>query len=81
MTLRALQKRVVKLERAGKPRPSPFTVWFGSIDLYVEKCVMPDIEAGLVDREYLELVFAVRQWETGGHYAAWGLERIWERLV
>lgn len=79
MTLRALQKRVVKLEQAGKPRPSPFTVWFGSIDLYVERYVMPDIQAGLVDCEYLELVFAIRRWENDGHYAAWGLERIWDR--
>lgn len=81
MALRALQKRVVKLEQARKPRPSPFTIWFGSIDLYVEKCVMPDIEAGLVDREYLELVLAIRRWEQDSHYAAWGLDRIWERRV
>jgi hypothetical protein len=79
MALRALQKRVVKLEQAGKPRPSPFTIWFGSMDIYVERHVMPDIEAGMLDHDFLHVVIAIRRWENEGHYAAWGLERIWER--
>ena len=69
------------MEQPGKPRRSPFTIWFGSIDLYVERHVMPDIEAGLIDRDFLSVVMAIRNWENDRHYAAWGLERIWERTA
>lgn len=44
--IRALQKRLVKLEDAGKPRPSPFTNLFGSFDAEVEHEVLPGIESG-----------------------------------
>jgi hypothetical protein len=46
MSLRALQKWSVKLEDAGKPMPSPFTVLFRSFDAWVERVVLPGIASG-----------------------------------
>ena len=71
--LRALQKRVVKLEQLGKPRPSPFVIWYGSIDVFVDRVVLPLIQSGAVDRrDMVDVIFALRRLEANGHYAAWG---------
>jgi hypothetical protein len=62
--VRALQKRVARLERAGKPRPSPFVVAFGSFDSFVEVVVFPGIETGALDRtDMIEVIAALRMWE------------------
>ena len=37
---------MVKLERAATACPLPFAIWFGSIDLFVDLYVVPEIEAG-----------------------------------
>lgn len=37
---------MVKLERAATACPLPFAIWFGSIDLFVDVYVVPEIEAG-----------------------------------
>lgn len=66
MSLRTLQRRVAKVEKARKPRPSPFTLWYGSFDLLVEKVVLPDLERGALDREFIILVAALRSWEHNG---------------
>jgi len=69
--IRALQKRLEKLEDAGKPRPSPFTVLFGSFDAWVEGEVLPGIESGALDhRDMIGVVAALRGWETGGVWNA-----------
>ena len=47
--IHALQRRVVKLEQAGKPRPSPFTIWLGSMVAFVDAVVVPGIQNGLFD--------------------------------
>lgn len=71
--LRALQKRVVKLEQLGKPRPSPFVIWFGSIDVFVDNVVFPLIQSGAIDRrDMVDVIFAIRRWEAEGFYEAWG---------
>lgn len=81
MSLRALQRRVAKLENVRKPRPSPFTIWFGSIDAFVDKFILPGIQSGLFDpMEMIDIVAALRGWEGDGHYAAWAHDRVWERL-
>jgi hypothetical protein len=49
MSLRALQRRVQRLETGAKPRPSPIAIWFGSFDAWVEKEILPGIESGLSD--------------------------------
>jgi hypothetical protein len=66
-SVRALQKRVTRLERAGKPRPSPFVILFGTFDAWVEKEVLPGIECGALDRaDMIVIVAALRAWETDG---------------
>jgi len=67
MSLRALQRRVKRLEMREKPKPSPFTIWFGSFDAWVELHVLPDIESGALDRaDMIVVVAALRAWETDG---------------
>ncbi len=69
--IRALQKRMAKLEDAGKPRPSPFTVLYGSFDAWVEQAVLPGVESGaLAADDMVELVATLRGWETGGVWNA-----------
>jgi len=65
--IRALWKRLWKLEDAGKPRPSPFTVLFGSFDAWVEQEVLPGIESGQWARDdMVAVVAALRAWEHDG---------------
>ena len=55
--------------KAGKPRSSPFTVWFGSIEVLVDTFIIPGIQNRLFDgREMVDLVGAIRSWEANGHY-------------
>ncbi|HQS96829.1 MAG: hypothetical protein B7X90_14650 [Novosphingobium sp. 17-62-19] len=62
--IRALQKRMAKLEDAGKPRPSPIAVWYGSFDAWVEREVLPGVESGVLAAEdMIEVVTALRGWE------------------
>lgn len=64
MSLRALQRRVKRIEEARKSRPSPFTIWFGSFDAWVEREVLPGIESGALDGEdMIVIVAALRAWE------------------
>lgn len=67
MSLRALQRRVKRIEDARKPRPSPFTLWFGSFDAWVELEVLPGIESGALDgADMIVIVAALRGWSDGG---------------
>lgn len=66
-SIRALQRRVAKLEQARKPRPSPFTIWFGSFDAWVKRQILPGIESGAHDSADIVVVVAtLRRWETDG---------------
>ena len=68
--IRALHKRLVKLEDAGKPRPSPFTFMFGSFDAWVEREVLPGIQSGALDRrDMVAVVAALRAWERDGTWS------------
>lgn len=65
--VRALQKRVARIERAALPKPSPFVLAYGSFDQFVEREVLPGIEAGLLARDdMIEVVAALRAWEQDG---------------
>jgi len=65
--VRALQKRLARLEDAGKPKPSPFAILYGSFDAWVEQAVLPGVESGaLAADDMVEVVAALRAWETGG---------------
>ena len=67
MSLRALQRRVKRIEEARKPRPSPFVIWFGSFDAWVEQHVLPDIESGALEgTDMIFIVAALRRWEAEG---------------
>lgn len=69
VAVRALERRIAKLELASKPRPSPITIMYGSIDAWVERYIIPDIQAGRVcPREMADLVAAMRSWEERGYY-------------
>lgn len=71
--VRALQKRVARIERAALPKPSPFTLTYGSFDQFVEQQVLPGIEAGLLDRaDMIDVISALRAWESSG---------VWERAL
>lgn len=65
--VRALSRRVVKLEHAAKPRRSPLVIFYGSFDLFVEVAVLPYIETGALDRaDMIDIVAALRRWEADG---------------
>ena len=69
--IRALQKRMARLEDAGKPRPSPFAILYGSFGAWVEQDVLPGVESGaLAADDMVELVAALRGWETEGVWNA-----------
>ena len=71
MNLRALQRRVQRLETGAKPRPSPFTLWFGSFDAWVEKEVLPGIESGALEADDMIVIVATfRAWELAGVWGA-----------
>lgn len=65
--IRALQRRIKRVEEAEKPKPSPFTVLFGSFDAWVESEVLPGIESGALARDDMVAVVAtLRAWERDG---------------
>lgn len=65
--IRALQKRLARLEDAEKPKPSPFAVLYGSFDAWVERDVLPGVESGaLAPDDMVEVVAALRRWEANG---------------
>lgn len=67
MSLRALQRRVKRLEAGEKPRPSPFVKWYGSFDAWVESQILPGIESGVLDgADIIVVVAALRSWEASG---------------
>lgn len=65
--VRALQKRMVKLERAAQPRQSPFAILYGSFDAFVETEILPGIADGSLARDdMVDVVAALRIWEADG---------------
>lgn len=68
MSLRALQRRTAKLEKARKPRPSPFVIFYGSWDTFVDR-VYAEVNAGTLDAEFLDVVEALRAWDALGVWA------------
>ena len=52
---------------------SPFVIWFGSFDLFVELTIWPGILDGSLDKlEMIDIVAALRRWEDN---------RTWDRAV
>jgi len=68
--IRALQRRIKRIEEAEKPRPSPFTLWFGSFDAWVECEVLPGVENGTLEPDdMVEVVACLRHGEEAGTWA------------
>lgn len=64
--IRALQRRLKRVEDAGKPRPSPIAHFYGSFDAWVEREIIPGIESGALDAvDMIDVVAALRAWEQG----------------
>lgn len=75
MNLRSLQRRVVRIEKDRKPRPSPFVIAYGSFHIFVERS-WAEIRAGHLDEaEMLDVIEALRRWEEDGTW-----ERAYELL-
>lgn len=71
--VRALQKRVARIERASMPRPSLFALVYSSFDQFVEQLILPGIEAGaLASGDMIEVVAAL---------CACGQDGTWERAI
>ncbi len=71
VVVRALQRRVSKLEQVGKPRPSPFVLMYGSFDNFVATAILPGIHSGaLAEADMCDIIDALRGWEDDG---------IWDR--
>jgi hypothetical protein len=67
VSLRALQRRVKRIETARKPRPSPIVVMFGSFDNFVAVMFQPAWDSGTMEQgDILDLVAALRRWEEDG---------------
>ena len=65
--IRALQRRMAKLEKARKPRPSPIVVMYGSFDSFVAVMFQPAWDNGtMAQDDILEIVEVLRRWETDG---------------
>jgi len=48
------------------------TIWFGSIDAFVDLHVIPEIEAGKLDsNDMVDVIAAIRRWEAEGIYDSW----------
>lgn len=70
VAVRALSRRVAKLELAGRPAPSPFKLIYGPIDDWVDGHIIPDIQRGkLCRRDMVDIVAAVRAWEEAGYFS------------
>ena len=67
VAVRALQRRVVELEKVGKPRPSPFVLMYGSFNRFVEVAISPGVIDGSLDRQdMIDIVAVLRRWEEVG---------------
>lgn len=63
--IRALQRRVKRIESARKPRPSPIAVICGSFEDFAD-AAYAGVEAGRVAGEFLPILDILRDWDAGG---------------
>ncbi len=60
--IRALQRRLKRIEKAETPKPSPIAIWYGSFDKFVD-ATYPEIIAGKLCDEFYDIIDALRGWE------------------
>lgn len=63
--LRALQRRVAKLETARKPRPSLIVIWCGSFEAFAD-ATYAEVMAGTLAGDFLLILDHLRDWESDG---------------
>ncbi len=68
MSLRTLQRRVAKIEKGRKPRPSPFVILCGSFEEFAD-AIYAEVVAGTLDRQFLHILDHLREWDEGGVWA------------
>jgi hypothetical protein len=57
----------MRMEEAGKPRPSLIATWYGSFDAWVEQAVLPGVERGALEPDdMVAVVAALRRWKPDG---------------
>jgi hypothetical protein len=67
MSLRALSRRVARIEQRRTPRPSPIVVMYGSFDHFVSIEFQPAWDSGSMAKDdILEIIAALRRWEEDG---------------
>ena len=67
ISVRALQNRIARLERADMPQRSPFVLMYGSFDRFVEVAIWPGILDGSFDKQdMIDILAALRKWEGDG---------------
>ena len=73
VSVRALQNRIARLERADMPQCSPFVLMYGSFNRFVEVAISPGVLDGSFDRQdMIDIVAVLRRWEVDG---TWDLAR------
>lgn len=65
MSLRALQRRVAKIEKGRKPLPSPIVIMCGSFEAFAD-AAYAEVVGGKLDRQFLHVLDDLRSWEAGG---------------
>lgn len=63
--LRALQRRVAKLETARKPQPSPIVIMSGLVDAFAD-AAYTGVIAGTLAGDFLHIFDQFREWDEGG---------------
>ncbi len=65
--IRALHKRLARLERADVPQRSPLVVMYGSFDEFVEVAIRSGVLDGSLDcQDMIDILTALRKWEGDG---------------
>ncbi|HEX7856721.1 MAG TPA: hypothetical protein VF503_23830 [Sphingobium sp.] len=68
MSLRTLQRRVAKIEKGRKPRPSPFVILCGSFDEFAD-ATYAEVVAGTLGGDWLPILDILRDWDGQGVWA------------
>jgi len=68
MSLRTLQRRVAKIEKGRKPRPSPFVILCGSFEEFAD-ATYAEVMAGTLAGDFLLILDHLREWDEGGVWA------------
>jgi len=60
---------VARLEQAGKPRPSPIVIIYGSFQAFVDVVLVGYLDGTYDQQDISDVVAALRAWEVNGTWA------------